>query len=247
MMLGEALDQYGALTKADDAGQRALAIAREIGHREFTLAALGPIGRVRRVRGDLDGALMAHQEMLAIARQVGSTLWTVEALANVAFDQLALGDLSAAGAAADESLALGGEYLKGTILARLTRPRLLLLAGRPAEALADVQATLALVDVYRARRPDVLVLEGAALEALDRADEAEAAYRAALDEARAIGAALGLWQAAEMFGELLARAGRVEEAAALRAAVDADLDALAVELGEPGLRDTLAVRHRSSL
>ena len=86
------------------------------------------------------------------------------------------------------------------------------------------------------------MLEGAALAALGRADEAEATYREALDGARSVGAAVGLWQAARALGDLLAGQGRAEEAASLRAATDAELDALAVDLGEPGLRQTLAAQ-----
>jgi class 3 adenylate cyclase/tetratricopeptide (TPR) repeat protein len=242
MMMSEALDQYGAFTQADEAAQRALAIAREIQHREWTLAPLGPIGRIRHARGDLAGALAAHQEMLAISSEVGSAIWTVEALANLAVDQLALGDQAAARASADESIAMGGQYQKGTIQARLTRIRLLLIERRPADALAEARATLDLLGDYRARRPEVLVLEGAALAALGRPDEAEAAYRSALEAARSVGAAIGLWQAARALTDLLTRAGRSEEAAALGVQIDAELDALAVDLGEPGLRETLAAQ-----
>ena len=52
MILAECLEQYGAYTRAEDAAQRGLKIAREIEHREWTLSTLGPIGRVRRARGD---------------------------------------------------------------------------------------------------------------------------------------------------------------------------------------------------
>jgi tetratricopeptide (TPR) repeat protein len=243
MILAEGLDPYGAYTRADEAAQRGLAIAREIEHREWTLAAYGPIGRVLRARGDPAGALQLHREMLAIAREVGSALWTAEALANVALDRLVLGDLDAARAASDEAIGLGGQYQKGNVNAWLTRAQLLLLDGRPAAALTEARATRALISEFRVRLPELVVLEGASLAALGRADEAEAAYREALDLARAVGAAVGLWQAARSLADLLTRDGRAEEAAALRSATDAELDELAVGLGEPGLRQTLAARH----
>ena len=83
------------------------------------------------------------------------------------------------------------------------------------------------------RLPEIVVLEGAALAGLGRPDEAEATYREALEAARAVGAAPGLWQAARALDDLLTGLGRTEEAASLRAAVDAELDALAVDLAEP--------------
>jgi predicted ATPase/class 3 adenylate cyclase len=242
MILAEGLDPYGAYTRADDAAQRALTIAREIEHREWTLAAYGPIGRVRRARGDRSGALAAHQEMLTIARDVGSALWTTEALANVALDQLALGDLEAARVASDEAIRAGGQYQKGNVDAWLTRLHLLLLDGRPADALREARAARALMVDYRVRLPEIVVLEGAALAALGRPDEAEARYREALGAARDVGAAPGLWQAARALDDLLTGLGRTAEAASLRAAVDAELDALAVDLAEPDLRQTLAAQ-----
>jgi predicted negative regulator of RcsB-dependent stress response len=85
-----------------------------------------------------------------------------------------------------------------------------------------------------------MVLEGDALAALGRADEAETTYREALDLARAVGAAPGLWQAAQALGDLLVSQGRADEAAVIHAAAATDLDALAEDLAEPGLRQTLA-------
>jgi tetratricopeptide (TPR) repeat protein len=244
VILAEGLDQYGAYTRADEAAQGALTIAREIEHREWTLAALGPIGRVRRARGDLVGALELHQEMVAIARDVGSVLWTTEALANVALDHLILGDLAAARTASDEAIDLGDQYLKGVIDARLTRIRLLLLDGRPSDALQQARTARAQMNEFRVRLPEIVVQEGAALEVLGRADKAEAAYREALESARAVGAAPGLWQAVLALEKLLAGSGRGAEAGALRAAVDADLDVLAAELSEPNLRQILAAQPR---
>jgi predicted ATPase/class 3 adenylate cyclase len=240
MILAEGLDPYGAYARADNAAQRALTIAREIEHREWTLAAYGPIGRVRRARGDRSGALAAHQEMLAIARDVGSALWTTEALANVALDQLTLGDLDAARAASDEAIRVGGQYQKGNVDAWLTRLHLFLLDGRPADALREARAARTLMVDFRVRLPEIVVLEGAALAALGHPVEAEATYREALESARAVGAAPGLWQAARALDDLLTGLGRTSEAAPLRAAVDAELDALAVDLAEPNLRQTLA-------
>ena len=240
MIRADGLDQYGAYTRAEEAAQRALTIAREIEHREWTLAALGPIGRVMRARGDPDGALRLHQEMLEIAREVGSALWTTEALANVAADQLALGKLEAARAATDEAIDLGAQYQKGSMDALLTRVHLLLLDGRPADALDAARTTRTSIAEFRVRLPEIVVLEGAALAALGRADEAEAACREALGLARAVGAAVGLWQAADALVTLLTSLDRTDEAASLRAAAGAELDALAVDLDEPGLRQTLA-------
>jgi class 3 adenylate cyclase/tetratricopeptide (TPR) repeat protein len=242
MIVAEGRDPYGAYTRADEAGQRALAIAREIDHREWTLAALGPIGRVKRGRGDLDGALRCHEEMLEIARAVGSGLWTVEALANVAYDRLALGDLDGARAACDEACEMGGPYQKGSLNAWITRAILLLHEGRPADALEEVRATRRRIAAFLVRLPELVVLEGVALERLGQIAEAEAQYRAALDDARTVGAAVGLAQAARALGDLLTGTGRADEAVALRATVEAELDALAGALDEPDLRRTLAAQ-----
>ena len=243
MVLAECLDQYGAYARADEAAQRSLKIAREIEHREWTLAALGPIGRVRWARGDTAGALAVHQEMLAMAREVGSALWTVEALANVAYDQLRLGNLDAAQAATAEALTLGGQYQKGNYLARVTEIGLLLRAEQPESALAAAGALREEVSEFGARLPSVWKLEGEALTMLGRLDAAEAAYRAGLAAAREVDAAPGLSQNAQALCELLAQAGRTDEATALEADVYAELDGLAVTLNEPGLRQTLAAQR----
>jgi class 3 adenylate cyclase/tetratricopeptide (TPR) repeat protein len=240
MILAEGLDPYGAFTRAEETAGRALTIARAIDHREWSLAALGPIGRVRRARGDLAGALANHQEMLAIAREVGSALWTTEALANVAFDQLVLGDLEAARLASDECIAFGGHFQRGTIDAWITRIVLLLTAGHLTDALVLARETRALIAEHRVRLPELSCLEGAVLERLGQRAEAKTAYRAALAEAREVGTAVGLWQAVEALAGCLAVDGQIEEAERLRAAAIAELDALADALSEPGLRETLA-------
>lgn len=240
MILAEGLDPYGAYRHALAAAERCQALARPIGHREWSLAALGPIGRVRRARGDLAGALELHREMLAIAREVGSRLWTVEALANVARDALRLGDRAAARTYADEACALGGRYQKGTLDAWLTRIELRLADGRPAEALAEARRTRALIAELRVRLPEVWCLEGDALDALADRTGAEQAYRAALAAARSVGAAVGLWQAGQRLGRVLARTGRADEADTVLAQTDAETDRLGQELGEPTLRQTLS-------
>lgn len=243
MVLAESLEQYGAYTRADDAAQHGLKIAREIEHREWTLATLGPIGRVRRARGDLTGGLICHEEMLATAREVGSAIWMVEALANVAFDRWELGNVETARAASDEALALGSQYQKGNYYARVTQISLLLRAGQPEDALAATRSLRELAAQFRARLPEVWRLEGEALATLGQLEAAEAAYRAGLAAARAVDAAPGLWQVAKALGGLLEQTGRVDETTILRAGVDTELDVLAVTLGEPGLRETLATQR----
>ena len=64
--LFEPFGDWGLALQEASAG---LAIARALGHREWTAAGLGTLGRLHRSGGDVAGARRLHDEMLAIAKR----------------------------------------------------------------------------------------------------------------------------------------------------------------------------------
>src|SRR5262249_7096309 len=86
-------EPYGDWGRAFAESETGLAIAREIGHREWTVSALSSQGRVLPSCGDLPGARACHEEMLATARELRTTLWITDARSELGQDLLAAGEL----------------------------------------------------------------------------------------------------------------------------------------------------------
>jgi tetratricopeptide (TPR) repeat protein len=177
--------------------------------------------------------------MLGICRDLGSALWLTDALSEIGQDLLALGDREPGLARLEEALAGGGDALKFTVRAHLALADFSLRDGRPGEALDRARRFLAAgfefpVFVAGARR-----VEGEALAALGRPDEAEASLRQVQVDAGALGALTPDWEASLALADLLGAAGQAAEAARQQARARAILDRVAMEVIDPSLRASL--------
>jgi tetratricopeptide (TPR) repeat protein len=214
-LTAEMLTVFGAFGEALDEAASGLAIARELGHREWTAYALGMLGRVHAECGDLAGARALHDEELALARQLGAHIWIADALANLGLDLIHAGELDAGRRQLTEAIEVAGECIEKVIFPQLHLAVWALRAGRPHDALAAV-------DVFRARcgtYPVLLVearrLEAEAWLAQGRTDVAEPALREVMRDAEAFGYGPCRWRAGLALADLLRHRGRVDEARAV--------------------------------
>ena len=186
----ELLEPYGDWGLALQEASAGFAIARAMGHREWTAAALAVLGRVHRSCGDVAGARRHHDEMLAIARDLRATIWIAEALGEVG-QNLVLADAAEGRRQLDEAVELAGEAVKFAARALLAQANLALDQGRSEDALEAAQRTQRVLAQFVLFASDARRIEGEALFALGRTADAEALLRRAHAEAAALGAAPG--------------------------------------------------------
>jgi tetratricopeptide (TPR) repeat protein len=231
----ELVETYGDWGVALQEASTGLAIARAIDHREWTVAALAVLGRVHRNCGDIAGARRYHDEMLALARDLRTTLWIAEALGetgqNLGFPLPAEGRRQLG-----EAVELAGEAVKFGARALLGLANLAFDQDRPEEALEAARRTQRALSEFAVFASDARRLEGQALLALGRADEAEAVLRRANTEAATLGVAPAEWRANLALARLLVATGRADEAREPRAEARRLLEKVATGLtGVPAL------------
>ena len=231
----ELVEPFGDWGLALEEASAGLALARALGHREWTVAGLATVGRLRRNCGDVTGAQRLHEEMLAIARDLRTTLWIAEALGEVGQDLVAAG-------AGDgvrrlgEAVELAGEAVKFAGRPLVALADLQLRQGRAGEALEAARRVQHAVPQFAEFATDARRVEGEALRALGQAAEAETLLRQAKTEAAALGLAPGGWRASLALARLLDSTGRADEARVARADARRLLEKVAVGLtGAPDL------------
>ena len=235
---GLSLAGAGSYERALGMTRDGLALAEEIGHRQWIVGA-------RCMLGNLSAALFAWDEAenhlrtaLALARETNSPYWIGSAAGYLAAAAVAAGRPDVA------TPVLTNEWSERTLPATLAGR--VLWAAAAEHALASGEPALALdrLDRLLAAAPHatgrtvlrIAWRRGEALAALDRSDEAEAALRAAAAEAVALGARPLLWQIRLALGRLLRARGRHDEADATLAAARALVQELAAGVPEPDLR-----------
>jgi len=238
MAMSWMLEQYGDLGPGLRECDTALALARRIGHREWTASGLASAGRIARICGEPARARGLHEEMLATARELGTALWIAGALAELGEDLVVLGDLDQSERYLREAIVTAGEAVEFTLVARLALAELRLAQRRPAQALEVAQQAETEAGDYRVWRLEAGRLRAEASLALGRAAEAETLLRATEAEARACGIGPVLWRAALARADLLTARGARGEARALRDEVRVDLERVAADL-PPDLRTSL--------
>jgi predicted ATPase/class 3 adenylate cyclase len=235
--IGECAIGFGHYGRAAREARRALEIAREIGHREWLAFALADEGCVLRVCGDAAGAQRIHEEMLVVARELGTSLWTADALGNLGEDLLLAGDDEAAARYLAEAIAhADGGMIKHALRPAIAQAELLLRTGHADEALAAARRAAAMGPEMRAFVVDARRVEGEALAALGRVDEALLVLREAKATAAALGAGPPRWRICLALGRILGGGGQVSQAAAEVAEARALLAAVSSELPDPELR-----------
>jgi len=129
---------FGLWGEAYSEGTAALAIARDLQHREWTVYALSSLGRVHALCGDAAQARALHGEQLEIARQLGASIWIAEALGRLGQALFRGGDLAGARPLLEEAVGVAGECAERAVYPLLILAELALREGRPDAALAMI-------------------------------------------------------------------------------------------------------------
>ena len=198
----------GALAEASSA----LAIARELGHLEWTAYGLGMLGRLHAQCGDLAGARALHDEELGLARRVGTHIWIADALANLGQDLLYAGELEDGRRHLSEAIEVAGECIEKVIFPQLHLGVCALRAGRPDEALTAVACFRARCSAYTVLLVEARRLEAEAWLAQGRAGDAETALHGIVGDAEALGFRPCRWHAGLALADALAARGRADDA-----------------------------------
>ena len=241
---------FGRYADALREASTALAIARELGHLEWSAYALSRIGRVHAECGDTGQARVLHTEQLEIARRLGASIWISDALANLGRDLLLDGELAAAEALLEEAIATAGDCGERIVIPLLSLGELGLRRGRPDDALAAVARFRLVGQDHRVFGVEVARIEAAAGAALGRHGEAATALREVIRAADAVEARPTRWLAGLDLVEALRALGHREEARHAAGEVCALLDAFAAELPEllaAGFRQSELVRRAAAL
>ncbi len=219
-------------------GRHALAIAREIRHREWETLALVNLGRLHVACGDDAGAGRLLDEALAAARELGASVWIADVLAALSRHSLGTGDEASAERLAAEALEAAGDTAFPVGDALRAQAELALRRRAPERALAIVARARSICAEYRGIL-DFDALEGLALLQLGRADEAEERWRATARTAAELDVLPAEALARLSLGDLLRERGRLAEARAEGAAVVAALARAGADLDDAALRRSL--------
>jgi tetratricopeptide (TPR) repeat protein len=203
---------FGEFTAALGQASSGLAIARELGHLEWTAYGLGMLGRLHAECGDVAGARALHEEELTLARRLGAHIWISDALANLGLDLVYAGELESGRRHLAEAIEIAGECVEKVIFPQLHLGACALRAGRPGEALAAVADFRARCGAYAVLLVEARRLEAEAWLAQGRADDAEVALRAVAADADAFGYAPCRWRAGLALAGALAARGRTDAA-----------------------------------
>jgi DNA-binding CsgD family transcriptional regulator len=240
--VGMGLGACGDYALALPATHDALRIAREIGHRQWTVGAGCILGNLFADLGDFAAARDQLAAALALAREIGSPYWVRSAAGWLAAALVQAGELDAATlllrAERDDATPLD------TIAGRLlwcAEAELALTRGDPASSLAVVRR-LQEATPGNPGRPVARLerLRGEALTAQGRYDEAETALLTARDEAAWSGARPHLLRTEIALCRLYRLQGRVENADAALARVRMLGDELAAGIPNEDLRVSFA-------
>ncbi len=244
---------FGLYAEAYRQASAALAIARELGHREWMAYALSSLGRAHAACGDTARARTLHVEQLEIARQLGASIWIADALGWLGRDLLLSGDLAGARPLLDEAVEVAGECAEKAVFPLLTLGELALREAHPADALAALERFHAIGGAYR-----LLGIEAARIAAVARVahwgraevDTATEALRVVIRDADAYAIPPTRWRAGLDLAQFLLDQGRAGEAAREARDVRARLERFGSELPEPlagVFRQSELVRRASTL
>jgi len=248
--LGLCLGSQGEYDQALAAGQQSLHIAEEIEHRQWQTAAHAMLG------GMYTG-LLAHQQArdhfeqaLVLAQETHSLFWTRMATGYLASVSILLHDL----AQAEKLLhaALSPDTLAETTTQRMlwcASVELALAQGYPARALEIIDRLVASAAQAAPGQSSlrVLKLRGEALAALQRPAEAEIAFEASQEMAKAQGVRPMQWRICIALGNLYQAQGRNSEAEQAFATARTLIEELAATITDESLQDNYLQRATAML
>jgi class 3 adenylate cyclase/tetratricopeptide (TPR) repeat protein len=238
-------DFVGEYAQALREAETGHAIAREIGHVEWTVAALSILGRVHTACGDPSGGRALHEEMLALAREL-TGLWMSSALCMLGEDLFRLGDEATALRHIEEGMAAAGDATEFSVAGLLTRVEIHLARGEAREALRLARHVQTMAPEYRVHLLDARRLEGEACASLGDLDEGIALLEEAKRGSHAKGVAPSRWKSAVALAEIFRRRGRADDAARESAEARTILEHAARDLPEALRRSLLAQASREA-
>jgi DNA-binding CsgD family transcriptional regulator len=242
---------HGEYTAALERAWLGLEIAQEIEHGVWLFAAHFALGAISFDLLALETARQQLERALTIANEIG--MFFVRIVAGfLASTCIAQRDFARAEAVLAIALDLTTPMeTRGQRLAWCARAELALALGDPALAIQIVDRLItsaANVEVYgEGCVPRLWHLRGAALVALGRMDEAEAALGAAAAAADRWGLRPSLWRIQVSLGRLYQSQGRRKQADAAFSKVRAIVEDLAAVVPDAGLRETLLRRAAEQL
>jgi DNA-binding CsgD family transcriptional regulator len=214
-VMGLCLSARGEFGRGMTCATSALAVAKDIEHRQWLAASYCTLGELAY---ELYALALAREHLengLKLAHAINSTHWIRENTAVLAATHIAQGNLGAAEAVLDAGAPVDiAMQSVGQRLSWVTRGELALAQGKPDAAL-DIASRLAGNSSPESQygMPMVALLQGKALTALGRFDEAEAWLRAAEQHLRAQGARTSLRRALTHLTALYQQMGRADDAA----------------------------------
>jgi DNA-binding CsgD family transcriptional regulator len=249
-MLAYCLGPQGEYARALEVGRRAVQIADDIEHRQWMTAARCALGMLYLDLLALSDARQTLERALALAYETGSHIWircAAGALASVCVTQ---GALDRAEVVLDDAL--------GADAPMQTLPQRHVWSARAELALARGNASLALdiADQMTACAPNaaggpailrVTPLRAAALAALQRWEEAEAALLAARATADTYGARSVLWRIDAALGTLYGAVRRPADAERACSSAQSMIAELAARITDAQLREQFVQRATAQL
>jgi tetratricopeptide (TPR) repeat protein len=242
---------FGWFAQAWDDARSGLAIARELGHLEWTAYGLGMLGRLHAECDDVAGARALHEEELGLATRLGAHIWIADALANLGQDLVYAGELDEGRRRLAEAIAVAGECTEKVILPQLHLGVCALRAGRPDDALAAVARFRSRCPAYRVLLVGARHLEAEAWLTQGRVAAAETALRDVVRDSGALEYRPTRWHGGLALADALLAQGRAADARREAAAVLTLLHRVLAELpAEPlgrAFRHSALVRRASTL
>jgi DNA-binding CsgD family transcriptional regulator len=241
------LGPRGVYGRACELASAGLAVAEEIGHRQWMAAALCSLGALY---VDLLAPALARpllERALALARELGSTVWPAYAAGRLAMAHAAERDFARATAALDA--VDGADVPYDSVPARqlwCARAEVALARRAPEEALAIADRLLESSPTAGVA-PRLWIVRGAALAARGSADEAERVLSQAIAAAQDLGLRSPLWRAQAALAHVLRTRGRRDEAERLVRAARAVVAELASEIADDAVRGAFVDRAAASM
>jgi DNA-binding CsgD family transcriptional regulator len=220
---------------------RSLALSRDIGHRQWSIAGMSTIGGLFLDLLDAQHARFYLDWAMRDARAMGSRLWVLNTSAVLAAACLLAGDLDAGQAILDDARlpdvaqsCLGARNC-WLVFADVCRQR-----GDAAQALRIIDGLFAAGPHLTEERaaPRLAHLRGEALAQLGRLEEAEAVLHAAVEGADALERPGHGWRARIALGQVLRARRRQREADAAFAEARATIEVLAATVPDEEVRKT---------
>ena len=204
---------------ARERGERAVELSRQLNHPVTLAYALFHVGFLDLWRRDLELVERRANEVLEVAEEQDYPIWKAVGLVLQGVAMSAQGRPEEGIACMDQGIALYQGLKTPPVFWPLllsVRARGLAFGGRPGDGLALIDEALGMVDDGNFLYPELVLLKGDLLVALDDEGAAEPLFQSALDVARTLGARTPQLQAATRLALLRQGAGRPADTDVLR-------------------------------